>query len=268
MELGRAQITVNAIVPTAWTAMTETIPVYAPLIGRDEFPPEVRREHALGGPEDCAPLVVFLASDAAAGVTGQAIGIGGDRLALYSHPAEIAHEFRDGGWTADAIAAAWASFEPQPGRHAASGAGPVVNVADLVAIDVHTHAERNTGEPQDPVTEEVLDAAKKYFGGSPQQPTAQEVADYYRERKMAAVIFTVDDEAGMGRKRLGNAEVLEAATHNPDVLIPFASVDPHKGKLAIREAREWIEQGASGFKFHPNTQAFLPNDHAFYRSTR
>ena len=43
-------------------------------------PPEVRREHALGGPEDCAPLVVYLASEAAAGVTGQAIGIGGDRL--------------------------------------------------------------------------------------------------------------------------------------------------------------------------------------------
>ena len=139
-----------------------------------------------------------------------------------------------------------------------------MNVADLVAIDVHTHAERNTGEPQDPVTEAVLDAAKRYFGGSPQQPTAQEVADYYRERRMAAVIFTVDDEAGMGRKRLGNAEVLEAARNNPDVLIPFASVDPHKGKLAVREAGEWIEQGARGFKFHPNTQAFWPNDHTFY----
>ena len=40
---------------------------------------------------------------------------------------------------------------------------------------------------------------------------------------MAAVIFTVDDEAGMGRKRLGNDEVLAAAAANPDVLIPFAS---------------------------------------------
>ena len=50
MELARAQVTVNAIVPTAWTKMTETIPIYAPLVGRDEFPPEVRREHALGGP--------------------------------------------------------------------------------------------------------------------------------------------------------------------------------------------------------------------------
>jgi len=114
MELARANVTVNAIVPTAWTRMTASIPIYEPLIGRDEFPPEVRREHALGGPEDCAPLVVYLASEAAAGVTGQAIGIGGDRLSLYSHPAEIAHELRDGGWTADAIADAIEAFPAQP----------------------------------------------------------------------------------------------------------------------------------------------------------
>jgi NAD(P)-dependent dehydrogenase (short-subunit alcohol dehydrogenase family) len=114
MELARAKVTVNAIVPTAWTQMTASIPIYEPLIGRDEFPPEVRREHALGKPEDCAPLVVYLASDAAAGVTGQAIGIGGDRLSLYSHPAEIAHELRDGGWTADAIAEAVDAFPAQP----------------------------------------------------------------------------------------------------------------------------------------------------------
>jgi 3-oxoacyl-[acyl-carrier protein] reductase len=87
MELARANVTVNAIVPTAWTRMTASIPIYAPLVGRDEFPPEVRREHALGKPEDCAPLVVYLASEASADVTGQAIGIGGDRLSLYSHPA-------------------------------------------------------------------------------------------------------------------------------------------------------------------------------------
>ena len=42
-----------------------------------------------------------------------------------------------------------------------------MNVDELVAIDVHTHAERNAGEPQDPVTGEVLEAAARYFGGSP-----------------------------------------------------------------------------------------------------
>jgi uncharacterized protein len=139
-----------------------------------------------------------------------------------------------------------------------------VDLEQLAAIDVHVHAERNASEPQDPVTHELLEAASRYFGSAPNQPTAQDVADYYRERNMLAVVFTVDDEAGMGRRRLGNAEVLQAARDNPDVMIPFASVDPHKGKLGVREAREWIDAGAKGFKFHPNTQAFWPNDRTFY----
>ena len=107
-----------------------------------------------------------------------------------------------------------------------------IDLDTVVAIDVHTHAHRKEGGTEDPVTAEFLAAAGRYFGGSPPQPTAQEVADYYRERNMLAVVFTVDDEAGMGRKRLGNDEVLKAAQANPDTLIPFASVDPHKGKLA------------------------------------
>jgi hypothetical protein len=135
-----------------------------------------------------------------------------------------------------------------------------IDVDSLKAIDVHVHAERNHGEPQDEVTTDLLDAAAKYFGAEPVQPTAQEVADYYRERGILAVVFTVDDEAGMGRRRLGNDEVLEAARANPDVMIPFGSVDPHKGKLGVREARELIAAGVRGFKFHPNTQAFWPND--------
>jgi uncharacterized protein len=139
-----------------------------------------------------------------------------------------------------------------------------LNVDDLVAIDIHVHSERNEGEEQDPVTGEILAAAAKYFGGHPPQPTTQEVADYYRERKMLAVVFNVDDESGMGRKRLGNHEVLEIARKNSDVLIPFASIDPHKGKLAVREAREMVEQGVKGFKFHPNIQRFFPNDPEFY----
>ena len=139
-----------------------------------------------------------------------------------------------------------------------------IDLDGIVAIDVHTHAERSTRQPQDPVNADFLAAAAKYFGGEPPQPTAQEVADHYRERSMLAVIFTIDDEAGMGRNRMSNEEVLEAAAANPDVLIPFASIDPHKGKLGVREARRLIEAGVRGFKFHPNTQAFWPNDRAHY----
>ena len=139
-----------------------------------------------------------------------------------------------------------------------------IELDEVVAIDVHVHAERNAGQPQDPVTEQLLAATAKYFGTALQQPSAQDVADYYRERNMVAIVFNVDDEAGLGRRRLGNDEVLEVARANPDVVIPFASVDPHKGKLGVREARELVDAGVRGFKFHPNTQAFWPNDRAWY----
>ncbi len=132
-----------------------------------------------------------------------------------------------------------------------------IDLDQIVAIDVHTHAERLPGEPQDPVTLEVLEAAAAYFGGHPPQPTAQEVADYYRERRMLAVIFTVDDEAGMGRPRIGNDDVLAAARANPDVLIPFASVDPHKGKLGVRQARELVAGGGTGVQVPPQHAGVL-----------
>lgn len=112
MELGRAGITANAVIPVAATAMTKTVPVFAPHIEALEqdgtpFPDSLRKGEGFGTAEDVAGLVAFLASDASAGVTGQCIGIGGDKLALWSHPQEIAVAYADGGWSADAIAAAW-----------------------------------------------------------------------------------------------------------------------------------------------------------------
>ncbi len=117
LELARAGITVNAVVPTAITAMTATIPVYAGVAAAynrgEPLPRVVRQEHALGGPEDVAPLVVWLASDASAGVTGQAIGIGGDKLSLYTVPREVGVTFREGGWDAEAVDDVWeATFGP------------------------------------------------------------------------------------------------------------------------------------------------------------
>jgi NAD(P)-dependent dehydrogenase (short-subunit alcohol dehydrogenase family) len=114
MELARAEITVNAVVPVAATAMTETVPFLKPYVDAlqagEPLPPFARRELGFGPPQDAAGLVAFLASDAAAGITGQAVGIGGDRLALWSHPSEVVVDFADGtGWSADAIAGVWPS---------------------------------------------------------------------------------------------------------------------------------------------------------------
>jgi len=113
LELARSEITVNAVLPSAATRMTAAIPLYGPYVEAldrgQAIPPAVRRIAALGSPADAAGLVVFLASDASREITGQCIGIGGDKLSLWSHPTEIAGAFRDGGWGADEIAEIWAT---------------------------------------------------------------------------------------------------------------------------------------------------------------
>jgi 3-oxoacyl-[acyl-carrier protein] reductase len=113
MELGRAGITANAVVPVAATSMTETIPFLKPYIeamnNGDPLSPFARRDLGFGGPEDAAGVVAFLASDTAADITGQAIGVGGDRLALWSHPDMTATAYQDDGWSAEAIAQQWPS---------------------------------------------------------------------------------------------------------------------------------------------------------------
>ena len=53
---------------------------------------------------------------------------------------------------------------------------------------------------------------------------------------MAAVVFTVDAETVTGRAAVRNEEIAEVAAANPDVLIPFASVDPNRPN-AVDEAR-------------------------------
>jgi NAD(P)-dependent dehydrogenase (short-subunit alcohol dehydrogenase family) len=107
VELERQRTTVNAVIPTALTRMAATIPGLSDAVDAAEagepVPPSLRRR-GLGVPEDVAPLVVFLASDAAADVTGQAIAMGGDRLALWSHPREVVTLLQEGGFTDRSLA--------------------------------------------------------------------------------------------------------------------------------------------------------------------
>lgn len=111
LELARANVTVNAVIPIALTGMTATIPIYKDIAEASEkglpLPRAVRQQHALGTPEDVAPLIVWLASDASASVTGQAIGIGGDKLSIYTHPEESFLEYHEGGWSAEDIDRQW-----------------------------------------------------------------------------------------------------------------------------------------------------------------
>ena len=138
----------------------------------------------------------------------------------------------------------------------------MIDLDAIVAIDVHAHAEVGRGG-EDGLRPEWREAAAKYFKeGS--KPTADDVAAYYRERKMAAVIFSVDAETVTGLAPVPNEEVAAVAAANPDVLIPFASIDPHRDDAVERARRLIRDHGVRGFKFHPNIQAFFPNDRAVY----
>jgi predicted TIM-barrel fold metal-dependent hydrolase len=131
---------------------------------------------------------------------------------------------------------------------------------NLTAIDIHTHAEVSCWNPFDNYGEEYDRAADKYFRNS-RRPTIQETIDYYRERKIGLVMFTVDSESQLGRRRIPNEEIAEAAQKNSDMMMCFASVDPHKGKMGAREAERLIkEHGVKGFKFHPTVQGYHPYD--------
>jgi predicted TIM-barrel fold metal-dependent hydrolase len=136
-----------------------------------------------------------------------------------------------------------------------------MDVSQLTAIDVHTHAEVGR-DGRGSLSPELLSASAAYFGSqAPRQPGIDETAAYYRERRMAAVVFTVDAEHATGHPRLRNEEIAEDCARHPDVLIPFASIDPHKGRAGVREARRLVERhGVRGFKFHPSLQGFSPDD--------
>jgi predicted TIM-barrel fold metal-dependent hydrolase len=136
-----------------------------------------------------------------------------------------------------------------------------IDLNKIRAIDVHVHAEVSCHDPEDPVMGEFFDAASAYFKAPRERPRMPEIIELYRETNIAFCMFTVDAEAGMGAKRVSNYEVAEIANKNDDICIPFASIDPHKGKYGAREARDLVENhGVKGFKFHGIAQNADPGD--------
>ena len=132
-----------------------------------------------------------------------------------------------------------------------------MNVDDLTAIDVHVHLEHDAKPTETDERAEVLRE-----GTWP--PGAQALADYYRSRRMACVVFTVDEHL-TGRPHLTNEEILAFAAANADIAIPFVSVDPTRGAAAVEEARRLVATGAvRGLKLHPPLQQFFPNDRLAY----
>jgi predicted TIM-barrel fold metal-dependent hydrolase len=111
-----------------------------------------------------------------------------------------------------------------------------MDVAALAAIDVHVHTEL-TRAGHDPMPGELREAAARYFRSDQPLPTVDDLAAYYRERNMAAVVFTVDWESRSGIAPIPNEEIADAAAANAEVLIPFASVDPARPDAVERARR-------------------------------
>jgi uncharacterized protein len=136
-----------------------------------------------------------------------------------------------------------------------------IDPSTLVAIDMHTHVHASvhggTIPPDSP------EAAVADVFGTDSLLSVPELAAYYRERKMAAVCFMVDSVDWDGP--VSNEEILELATAERDVLIPFVSIDPRRGAEGVAMAQRLInEHHVGGFKFHPNLQGFFPDDRIAY----
>jgi len=135
----------------------------------------------------------------------------------------------------------------------------------LTAVDVHVHVEAD-GQGRYSLDDELMAASARYFrAGHDRTPTLPRIADLYRSLSMAAVVFTVDAGTATGHTALSSEEIADAAAEHADVLIPFGSVDPLRGALAVSQARRLVtEHGVRGFKFHPSLQGFSPDDQAYY----
>src|SRR5215471_20021662 len=140
-----------------------------------------------------------------------------------------------------------------------------LDVSALRGIDVHVHVESD-GHGQLSLDDELLAASAKYFKADHDRaPTVEQIADYYRQRQLAAVVFTVDAGTATGHPGLSSEEMADRAAAHSDVLIPFGSVDPRTGEAAVRRARRLIsEHAVRGFKFHPSLQGFSPDDQSYY----
>src|SRR3989442_12072901 len=137
-----------------------------------------------------------------------------------------------------------------------------MNLENLVAIDVHTHAWKSALQVDDTPTDSQQ-AMGRYYRYQPQHQTVPEMAQMYRKLKMAFVVFTVDGP--LEERKITNEEIAELAHQNSDVAIPFASINPRRGAAGVREARRLIKDyGVKGFKFHPSVQGFFPDDRMCY----
>jgi hypothetical protein len=135
---------------------------------------------------------------------------------------------------------------------------------------IDTHSQLWTAEAIMSMPETMREGYVRIFGGN--LPTlADTIADMDAAGVSKSVMVAVDAETKWDY-RVSNELVAEAVRANPDRLIGFASVDPHKGKIANRELRRAVEQDdMRGLKLLPHLVECPVNDrlmHPLYEEAR
>jgi NAD(P)-dependent dehydrogenase (short-subunit alcohol dehydrogenase family) len=95
LAMARYGVRCNAVSPTADTRMTRRLPG------------ERRAASTATPPEAIAPVVTFLASDRAAHITGQVIGVRGTEVTVFAQPAPLRTLTATAPWTAETLADVW-----------------------------------------------------------------------------------------------------------------------------------------------------------------
>jgi len=105
-ELGKYGVTVNAIAPIAATRMIASVPKSAAAAkeSRGIATPKANPAATVGEPEDVAPMVAYLATDAAAYVNGQTFVVNGGMIARVSDPSPARTITKRSSWEPEEIA--------------------------------------------------------------------------------------------------------------------------------------------------------------------
>jgi NAD(P)-dependent dehydrogenase (short-subunit alcohol dehydrogenase family) len=100
IELRKANVTVNALAPVAFTRMTEDLPMLQAVPNAKE----------MLAPEHISPVALFLASDLSADITGTIVGVQGPKVSLYKMIETTGTTPKGTAWTAEELRERWAEI--------------------------------------------------------------------------------------------------------------------------------------------------------------
>jgi len=133
-----------------------------------------------------------------------------------------------------------------------------------MGIVIDTHAQLWTKEALATFPEPMLRTYREMFGDYLTPSLEETIEDMDKAGVAQSVVVAIDAETTIGYK-LPNEMIADAVSQYPDRLIGFAGVDPRKGKIAVDELKNAVEElGMRGIKVMPHLHDVKPNDPMMY----